>query len=271
MAREALRWSLAPVGDVVSAARFLRQLPGFLRHPLTVDEARATFRRRLERREADFLQLVRDGIYAVEDNPYRQLLRLAGCEYGDLERLVGQDGLEGTAGRLFRHGVYLTVDELKGRRPAVRGNGVVHVDPRRLRAPWLAGHFEAATSGSRGMRTPVPIELAFIRERAVNAILAWSPRGAGRPRRPTGPSPSGPPRDRAARSRRGGRCLPDRDRGRDGGRADHEPGVARWAGPARGTAKAPGDGLGQNPAPTRDLDWPAPGSPVTGCRVLRKH
>ena len=176
MARETWRWSLAPVGDVVSAARFLRRLPGFLRHPLTVDEARAIFRRRLERREADFLELVRVGIYAVEDNPYRQLLRLAGCEYGDLERLVGQDGLEGTASRLFRHGVYLTADELKGRRPAVRGSGVVYVDPRRLRAPWLAGHFEAATSGSRGLRTPVPIELAFVRERAVNALLAWSSR-----------------------------------------------------------------------------------------------
>ena len=94
MARETWRWSLAPLGDVVSAARFLRRLPDFLRHPLTVDEARATFRRRLERREADFLELVRVGIYAVEDNPYHQLLRLAGCEYGDLERLVGQEGLK---------------------------------------------------------------------------------------------------------------------------------------------------------------------------------
>jgi hypothetical protein len=133
--------------------------------------------RRLERRDADFLELVRGAIYGAEQNPYHQLLGLAGCEYGDLERLVQREGLEGTLSRLFRHGVYLTTDELKGRRPAIRGSGVVHVDPRRLRNPWLAPHLEGATSGSRGARTPVAIDLAFVRERAVNATLAWSPRG----------------------------------------------------------------------------------------------
>jgi len=171
-------WGALPSpDDIVQATRFLRQLPGFLRRPLTLEEARSILRRRLEHREADYLDLVRTGVYAVEDHPYRQLLRLAGCEYGDLERLVRQEGLEGAMARLFRSGVYLTVDELKGRRPAVRGNGVVHVDPRRLRPPWLATHFEGATSGSRGTRTPVPIDLAFVRERAVNATLAWSPWG----------------------------------------------------------------------------------------------
>jgi hypothetical protein len=169
--------SVVPLEDIVLAARFLRQLPDFLRRPLTLEEARAILSRRLAHREADFLALVRAGVYAVRDHPYHQLLRLAGCEYGDLERLVGQDGLETALARLYRHGVYLTVDELKGRRPAVRGHGVVQVDPRRLRTPWLTTHYEGTTSGSRGGRTPVPVDLAFIRERAVNATLAWSPRG----------------------------------------------------------------------------------------------
>lgn len=169
--------SITPGADVVAAARFLRKLPGFLRSPLSFDEAHAILRRRLERRHADFLELVRGAIYAVEQNPYRQLLRLAGCEYGDLERLVQGEGLEGALSRLFRHGVYLTVDEQKGRQPAVRGSSVVHVDPRHLRNPWLTTHFEGATSGSRGPRTSVAIDLEFMRERAVNATLAWSPRG----------------------------------------------------------------------------------------------
>ena len=113
----ASRWgarlrSAVPVEDVVLAARFLRQLPGFLRHPLTLPEARAILARRLERREADFLELVRDVVYASARNPYHQLLRLAGCEYGDVERLVRADGVEGALVRLYRHGVYLTVDEL---------------------------------------------------------------------------------------------------------------------------------------------------------------
>lgn len=165
------------MGDLAFAARFFWHLPRFLRHPLTVEEARATVAARLARREADFLALVRDGIYARPENPYHRLLRLTGCEHGDLARLVTEDGIEGALARLFRHGVYLTVDELKGRRPVVRGSQTVEVDPRGLRNPWLAPHFEGATSGSRGTRTPVAVELAFVRERAVNALLAWHPRG----------------------------------------------------------------------------------------------
>ena len=163
--------------DVLLAARLLRQLPGFLRHPLTPAEAGAILARRLERRETDFLELVRDGVYASARNPYHQLLRLAGCEYGDLERLVRADGVEGALSRLYRHGVYLTVDELKGRRPAVRGSGVVETDQRSLRNPWIAGHLEGLTSGSRGTRLSVSLDLAFLRDRAVNATLAWAPRG----------------------------------------------------------------------------------------------
>jgi hypothetical protein len=113
----------------------------------------------------------------VERNPYRQLLRLAGCEHGDLERLVRQEGLEGALSGLYRAGVYLTVDEQKGRRPAQRGSRVVHVDPPLLRNPRLATDIAAATSGSRGPRTPVSIDLAFLHERAASATLAWTPRG----------------------------------------------------------------------------------------------
>jgi len=114
--------SLISLADVTIGARFFCKLPSFLRHPLTLEQARATLRRRFEQREADFLAIARLGIYQRARSPYRQLLQLAGCEYGDLERLVSQDGVEGALLTLFRHGVYLTVDEFKGRRPAVRGS-----------------------------------------------------------------------------------------------------------------------------------------------------
>ena len=39
----------------------------------------------------------------------------AGCELGDLETLVAQEGLEGTLARLLESGVYLTFDEFKDR------------------------------------------------------------------------------------------------------------------------------------------------------------
>jgi hypothetical protein len=165
------------VGDLAFAARFFWHLPRFLRRPLTIEEARATVAARLAHRETDFLAVVRDGIYSRADNPYHQLLRVTGCEHGDLARLVAENGIEGALARLFREGVYLTVDELKGRRPVVRGGRTLDVDLRGLSNPWLAPHFERATSGSRGARTPLGVELAFVRERAVNALLAWHPRG----------------------------------------------------------------------------------------------
>ena len=166
-----------PLEDVAVGARFLWSLPGFLRRPVTLDEARATLRRRLERREADFLGLARRAVYEHAASPYRALLRLAGCEYGDLERLVGREGVEGALRLLYRHGVYLTVDEFKGRRPTIRGNARIAVSPSRLRNPRLTVHVPARTSGSRGARTPVPIDLAFVRDRAVNTCLVLDARG----------------------------------------------------------------------------------------------
>lgn len=121
------------VQDLTEGFRFLSRLPSFLRHPIGVEEARAVLRGRLERREVDFLALVRRNVYERPESPYRQLLGLAGCEYGDLESLVNRDGVEGALQTLFRHGVYLTLDEFKGRRPVVRGSATIMLDPTQFR------------------------------------------------------------------------------------------------------------------------------------------
>ena len=100
--------------------RLVGGLTAYLRNPLTLVEARAILRQRLETREADFLALARGAVFADRSSPYQALLQWAGCEYGDLERLVRRDGVEATLQALLRQGVYLTVDEFKGRRPVVR-------------------------------------------------------------------------------------------------------------------------------------------------------
>jgi hypothetical protein len=163
--------------DVLMGARFAWRLPRHLRRSLDVAEARQILRRRLERREQDFLTLVADTVYGRRSSPYRPLLDAAGCEYGDLVRLVQEDGVEGALRTLLRHGVYLTVDEFKGRKPVVRGRVTVAVDPSRCRNPLSDSHLAAGTSASRGAATPVPIDLAFIRECAVDTLLALDARG----------------------------------------------------------------------------------------------
>jgi hypothetical protein len=166
------------IDDVLVGARFLARLPGFLRSPLPVAEAEATLARRLENRSRDFRALVRHAVYGHAGSPYRALLSLAGCEMGDVERLVEKEGVEDALRVLYRHGVYLTVDELKGKRPAVRGGTAIATGPEHLRNPARTGHVVAQTSGSRGARTPVALDLDFLGELAVDRALAMAARGA---------------------------------------------------------------------------------------------
>jgi hypothetical protein len=168
---------MTPLGDLRKGARFLWQVAWLLRHPVTIEEARATLRRRLEHREADFLALAKHAIYEYPPSSYRALLRLAGCEYGDLERLVRRDGVEGALGALLRQGVYLTVDEFKGRRPLVRGGVTVEMTSVGLGNPMSRALVAGQTSGSRGTPAPVPMGLDFIRDLAVNECLNVAARG----------------------------------------------------------------------------------------------
>jgi len=164
--------------DLLMGARFCRRLPHSLRDPITVDQAARTLGDRLARREHAFLDLVEHAVYRHPPSPYRALLRHAGCEPGDLASLVRRDGVEGALRALLREGVYLTVDEFKGRRPAVRGGAVIEAGPDRLRNPLSESHVASSTSGSRGAGTPVPIDLAFVRDCAVDTLLALAARGA---------------------------------------------------------------------------------------------
>lgn len=165
------------MADIMAGVQFLGSLPGFLRRPVTRDEAGRVLQRRLEQREQDFLLQARVAIYAQPTSPYQALLRRAGCEYGDLERLVLGDGLEAALGTLLRAEVYLTVDEFKGRRPVVRGSTTLQCGPLPPRNPRAVSHIPVQTSGSRGGATVVPVDLASVRERAVNSCLAMACRG----------------------------------------------------------------------------------------------
>lgn len=143
--------ALISFDEVVIGARLLWRLPASLRHPISPAEARVTLCRRLERREADFLALVSCTIYQHAASPYRHLLDLAGCTYGDLERLVQQEGVEGALSHLFRRGVHLTIDEFKGHRPMVRGSATFTVDPVRLRnARFSAGPLDRSSRPDSG-------------------------------------------------------------------------------------------------------------------------
>ena len=109
--------------DLRGAAGLATSVVRLLRHPLGLSEAREELARRLAQREQDFLALAREAIYGHPAGVYRRLLRHAGCEYGDLERLVCQKGLEATLRELLRQGVYLSVDEGTAKTMAADADG----------------------------------------------------------------------------------------------------------------------------------------------------
>ena len=157
--------------------RFLSALPSFLRRPVGLAEARQLVQSRLEDRAGAFLRLAERAIYGQPASPYRALLAAAGCEYGDLVGLVQREGLEATLRSLVGRGVYLTVDEFKGRRPASRGAATVTAGPIALRNPDAALRVPGRTSGSRGQGVPILFDLAFVRDCAVDYLLALHARG----------------------------------------------------------------------------------------------
>jgi hypothetical protein len=147
---------------------------------VSLPAARAVLRARRETRGRDFLALVRRAILDRPASPYARLLALAGCAYADLERMVAGEGVEATLARLAGHGVFLTVDEAKGRRPVVRGSTVFGVTPASLGNPLAASHVVSESSGSRGPATRVSVDVRHFRDRAVNARLVLEARrGAG--------------------------------------------------------------------------------------------
>src|SRR5205814_387932 len=116
-----------------AAARLAWSLPGYLRRRLDLELARKLVRQRLQDRPNAFLEVLRTQVLSAPTNPYRQLLRAAGCELGDVEVLLRHDGLEAALIALQRAGVYLTVDELKGRKPVTRGSLTLSINPALLR------------------------------------------------------------------------------------------------------------------------------------------
>ena len=166
------------VDDLRVGSRFLLALPGFLRNPFSIDDARRIVRERFAQREQQFLDRVADAC-RLAGSPYARLLRSAGCRPDDVRELVEREGVEGALSALLRAGVYLTGDEFKGRRPVRRGSLEFTLAPAALLNPRSVVHGLSMSSGSRGVPTPVPIDLASIHDHAVNTHLTLDAHGGG--------------------------------------------------------------------------------------------
>ncbi len=153
-------------------ARFPFALRRFLKHKLTLEEARQIVRERMEHREENFLRVVEKSIYGYPRSPYLALLKMAGCEIGDLRALVKHKGLEGALRQLREEGVYVTFEEFKGRKPIERNGKTIPVSARDFDNPFARRDFVTETSGSTGLAVYVHQALDQIAAEAPYLVIA---------------------------------------------------------------------------------------------------
>jgi hypothetical protein len=157
--------------------RFGQGLRGFLGHRITLEEARKIVKRRLAEREETFLRVVERGIFGYPRSPYLPLLRGAGCELGDIQKMVRADGVEGTLRSLREEGVYVTFEEFKGIKPIVRNGQTLAVRNRDFDNPNLAHYYQTETGGTTGAPIRVVIDLDHLADQAPLVMLGYDALG----------------------------------------------------------------------------------------------
>ncbi len=127
----------------------------FIKTSFTLEQSKAIITERLRNREQNLLMMVKRTIYDNKHSPYLKLLNLAGCEYGDIENMIRSDGIEPTLEKLYRKGVYLSVEEFKGKKEIIRRGRSFQFDERDFDNPLINPHLAGKSGGSRsaGIRT----------------------------------------------------------------------------------------------------------------------
>src|SRR4030042_2055741 len=168
---------MAILSDLKMYGRFAWGVRGFLKHPLTLEEAKSIIKKRMEEREINFLCLVRKGIFGYIKSPYLPLLKFAQCERGDIESMVRTRGLENTLRALHEAGVYITFEEFKGREPIVRNGKVIPVKAHDFDNPYLSHYYKGETGGTTGAGTRVIMDLDHIGAQASFQMVAMDAHG----------------------------------------------------------------------------------------------
>jgi hypothetical protein len=157
--------------------RFGLGLIGFLRHTVSLEEAQRVVLQRIAEREIHFLRLMERGVFGYPRSPYLPLLKLAGCEMGDIWNMVKTRGLENTLYKLREAGVYFSFEEFRGREPTVRQGQVIPVKPQDFDNPYLKHYYEGETGGTTGAATRVSIDLDHLAAQTPLTMLAYDAHG----------------------------------------------------------------------------------------------
>jgi hypothetical protein len=170
------------LNDLRMAVRFARDFKAFLGRPYTVEECRGLLKDQLARRDESFLRIMARAVFGNVRSPYFALMRQAKIQYGDVEAWIRGQGTEGALAQLYGAGVYVTLDELKGRRPIRRPGFELFVRDHDFDNPLLTAHYEGRSGGTRGVGTRTKVDLGLLAYEAAAEIVALTALSAlGRP------------------------------------------------------------------------------------------
>ncbi len=146
-------------GDARMAGRYLAGLRALWRAPENWHDAVGVIRGWLAQREDAFARMVQQSIYGNPRSPYLPLLQAAGLSQEQVLGLVRDVGLEGCLRRLYEAGVYVTLDEFKGRKPIQRHGLELAVTAGDFNTVTSGQHLPAHSGGSRTRGTATPIDV----------------------------------------------------------------------------------------------------------------
>ncbi len=158
-------------GQIARYWRFSYGLRKFLKEPITLEESRQIISQRLIDREHNLLTTMKQAIYENQASPYLQLLKFAGCEYGDFERMVRSDGIEQTLSKLSEAGVYISIEEFKGKKEVIRGDTVFKFKESDFDNPFLSGHLETHSGSSRSAGTRTMYNFQSLKNYSIHQVI----------------------------------------------------------------------------------------------------
>jgi len=161
--------------------RYAVGIKHFLSEPLSLEQARAECERRLTSRNRAFLQILEHAVCGNPKSPYHRLLQHAGMDFEDVSRLVDEVGLEGALQRLYDAGVYVTQDELKGRRPIKRGALEFIVRASDFNSPFIQEVMHGRSSGSTGRPTRASFGFQYLEYQAASFVIDRAAHAGNRP------------------------------------------------------------------------------------------
>jgi hypothetical protein len=150
------------IAELAMFARYARQLPRFLRAPLDTASARQLLLDHMRNRTGSLLSLLDRGVFANPASPYRRLLSAAGVSRESLHALVREHGVEEALHRLRDAGVFVSIDEFKGKRPIRRSGLDFLAKPEDFDNPLADISFEGRTGGSRGPSRRLLLDLGLL-------------------------------------------------------------------------------------------------------------